>query len=185
MPIISKPFSFQDGQVAEAPQVNADLDTLYNLVNGGLDNTNLASNAAIADSQLSQITTAGKVSGTTLTSLASIPIGAGIIPAANTTNGFTTQNVVTGSRALSNGTTNVYQNTTGKTMQVNIFLLASSGNNCNFKVGNTSTPGSVLGGIAAAAGFLSIFAPVLNGMYYALVDNSGSGTTIETWTETY
>ena len=70
-------------------------------------------------------------------------------------------------------------------MQVNIFLLATSGNNCNFTVGNTSTPSTVLGGVAASVGYSSISAPVLNGMYYALVDNSGSGTTIETWTETY
>lgn len=81
--LVSKPFTFSAGAVIIASQHNSNFDTLYNLVNGSLDSTNLASNAAIADTQLGQITTAGKVSGAALTSLSSIPSGAGIIPSAN------------------------------------------------------------------------------------------------------
>lgn len=49
----------------------------------GIVDAHIASGAAIADSKLAQITTASKVSGTAITGLASLPAGAGIIPAAN------------------------------------------------------------------------------------------------------
>ena len=55
-----------------------DSGTVTNIVNDDID-----ASAAIADSKLAQITTAGKVSGTALTGLASIPSGAGVIPDAN------------------------------------------------------------------------------------------------------
>lgn len=83
MPTISKPFTFSAGAVIIASQHNSDFDTVYNLVNGTLDGTNLASNAAIADTQLNAITTAGKVSGAAMTSLSSIPSGAGSVPMVN------------------------------------------------------------------------------------------------------
>lgn len=67
MALISKPFTFSAGAVIIASQHNSCFDTVYNLVNGALDTTNLASNAAIVDTQLAQITTAGKVSTTALT----------------------------------------------------------------------------------------------------------------------
>lgn len=67
MAAVSKPFTFSAGAVIIASQHNSNFDTLYNLVNGTLDGTNLASNAAIADSQLAQITTAGKVAGAAIT----------------------------------------------------------------------------------------------------------------------
>jgi len=52
--------------------------TISNIVNA-----DIKSDAAIADTKLAQITTAGKVSGAALTSLVNIPAGAGEIPAAN------------------------------------------------------------------------------------------------------
>lgn len=67
MGLISKPFTFSAGATIIAAQHNSNFDTVYNLVNGALDSTNLASNAAIADTQLAQITTAGKVSVAALT----------------------------------------------------------------------------------------------------------------------
>ncbi len=67
MALVSKPFTFSSGAVIIASQHNSDFDTLYNLVNGALDGTNLASNAAIADTQLGAITTAGKVAGGAIT----------------------------------------------------------------------------------------------------------------------
>ena len=49
----------------------------------GIVNADIAAGAAIADSKLAQVTTAGKVSGAALTSLTSVPSGAGVIPTAN------------------------------------------------------------------------------------------------------
>lgn len=49
----------------------------------GIVNAEISASAAIADSKLATISTAGKVSGAALTSLANIPAGAGVIPAAN------------------------------------------------------------------------------------------------------
>jgi len=51
----------------------------------GITNAMLA--GSITDAKLSQITTASKVSGTAFTGLASIPVGAGIIPIANLASG--------------------------------------------------------------------------------------------------
>lgn len=79
------PYQLQDGTVADASQVMSNYNAIVNVVNGNIDNTNLASTIAITDSHLNQIQTAGKVNGTALTNLAGIPSGAGIIPAANLT----------------------------------------------------------------------------------------------------
>ena len=51
--------------------------------NGNVQNVNIASNAAIADSKLAGITTAGKVNGSAITGLANTPAGAGVLPGAN------------------------------------------------------------------------------------------------------
>ncbi len=50
-----------------------------------ISGSDIASDAAIASSKLATISTAGKVDGAALTGLASIPSGAGVIPAANLT----------------------------------------------------------------------------------------------------
>lgn len=49
----------------------------------GIVNAHIAAGAAIADTKLAQITAASKVNGAALTGLASVPAGAGVIPAAN------------------------------------------------------------------------------------------------------
>ena len=49
----------------------------------GIVGTQLSASADILDTQLHQIATAGKVSGAALTSLSSIPSGAGVVPVAN------------------------------------------------------------------------------------------------------
>lgn len=77
------PFTYQTGQTIVAANEMSNLQAIVNQVNGNIDNTNLASTIAITDSHLNQITSAAKVSGTALTGLASIPSGAGVIPAAN------------------------------------------------------------------------------------------------------
>ena len=80
---VIKPYTFSAGGTIIASEHNANYDALYNAVNGNLDYSNLKVAANIMDTQLLQIATAGKVAGTALTSLPSIPSGAGVIPAAN------------------------------------------------------------------------------------------------------
>jgi len=50
---------------------------------GAISNADIANDASIADSKLASISTAGKVSGAAITTLTSVPSGAGIIPVAN------------------------------------------------------------------------------------------------------
>ncbi len=86
MALLSIPYVFTNGAVIIASQHNSNFSTIYSDYNGNIDDTNLAASANISDTKLAQITTAGKVSGAALTSLSSIPVGAGQIPAANLTN---------------------------------------------------------------------------------------------------
>jgi len=83
MSLISKSYTFTTGATIVAAEHNSNFDTLYNDYDGNVTNANIASGAAIADTKLGQITTAGKVSGASFTGLASIPAGAGVIPTAN------------------------------------------------------------------------------------------------------
>lgn len=53
-------------------------------LNLSITNTEVNASAGIVDTKLAQIATAGKVSGAALTSLTSVPSGAGLLPAANT-----------------------------------------------------------------------------------------------------
>lgn len=78
----SRTYSLTDGTTAYGSQVAFELDALGSSVNNIVD-AQISSGASISDSKLAQITTASKVSGAALTSLASIPSGAGVIPAAN------------------------------------------------------------------------------------------------------
>lgn len=83
MALVSIPFTFTVGAVIVASQHNSNFTTIYSDYNGNITNDNLSASAAIADSKLAQITTAGKVSGAALITLGSIPSGAGTIPAKN------------------------------------------------------------------------------------------------------
>lgn len=78
----TRTYSLTDGTTAYGSQVVAELDALGASVNN-IVNAQIASGAAIADSKLATISTAGKVSGAALTSLTSVPAGAGVIPGAN------------------------------------------------------------------------------------------------------
>lgn len=94
MSLINVPNIFTVGAVIVASQHNANFSTIYSDYNGNIDNTNISASAAIADSKLAQITTAGKVSGAALTVLTDIPLGAGAIPVANIDTGTTANKIV-------------------------------------------------------------------------------------------
>ena len=76
-------------QIADDVIVNADINSAAAIAYSKLDlalgivNADVSASAAIVDTKLAQIATASKVSGAALTSLASIPAGAGVIPAVN------------------------------------------------------------------------------------------------------
>lgn len=94
MSLISIPFTFTVGAVIIASQHNSNFTTIYTDYNGNIDNSNIVASAAIVDTKLAQITTASKVSGASLTSLTSIPVGAGLIPVANIDTGTTASKIV-------------------------------------------------------------------------------------------
>lgn len=78
----SRTYNFTNGTVAYGDQLVVELDALGSSVNN-IVNAQISSGAAIADSKLATISSAGKVSGAALTLLANIPSAAGEIPVAN------------------------------------------------------------------------------------------------------
>lgn len=94
MALVTKTYTFTAGTTIVASEHNTNFDTLYNLVNGNIDNANIKASAGIVDSKLAQIATAGKVSGASLTSLTSVPSGAGLIPVANIDTGTTANKIL-------------------------------------------------------------------------------------------
>jgi microcystin-dependent protein len=87
MATVTRPNNYVDGATTSAAEANSNETTLYNLVNGALDTDNLSASAGIKATQMATIATAGKVSGAALTSIDSIPAGAGVIPIANLATG--------------------------------------------------------------------------------------------------
>lgn len=61
---------------------NQNLDGTTNIAVGGIQTANIA-NLAVTDTKIAGITTAGKVNGSSITSINSLPSGAGVIPTAN------------------------------------------------------------------------------------------------------
>lgn len=74
-------------------QVQANWDAIETGTDPALliTNAKVSATASIADTKLASITTAGKVSGTAITGLASLPGGAGAVPIANGGTGQTTR----------------------------------------------------------------------------------------------
>jgi hypothetical protein len=111
MSLVTIPYIFSVGNTIIASQHNSNFSVIFNDYNGNITDANIASNAAIEYTKLALnnsiqgsdissttvINGAGQVSGASLTSLSSIPSGAGTIPSANLAFGT----VVTG---LLNGT---------------------------------------------------------------------------------
>lgn len=67
MALIIKNYSFSAGSTIQASEHNDNFDTLFNEINGSIDNANIKANAAIVDTKLAQITTASKVSSSAIT----------------------------------------------------------------------------------------------------------------------
>lgn len=78
MPIVSG-----GGSIVSSGQIAPGIVEESDLANGAVTNAKVATNAAIVDTKLATISTAGKVDGAALTGLANIPAGAGQIPSAN------------------------------------------------------------------------------------------------------
>lgn len=76
----SRVATYTEGTEIEPTDVTSNEDSLFTW---GQAINDYFSNDQLKNANLAQITTAGKVSGAALTSLSSIPSGAGVIPAAN------------------------------------------------------------------------------------------------------
>lgn len=63
MPKINKPYTFASQTTASSSQVNQDLDTLYNLVNGGLDQDNLKAGGVATTNLADNAVTPSKTEG--------------------------------------------------------------------------------------------------------------------------
>ena len=107
---------------------------LHNLVDlgsvSGIVNADIDASAQITDSKLADISTAGKVSGAVLTSLASIPSGAGVIPSANVPAGspFVTGDwIISSVTTAHSGWTNVSATYSNKFIRINGTPLTTGG----------------------------------------------------------
>ena len=95
MSLLVKNYTFSAGAIIYAAEHNDNFDTIFNGFNGNIDNSNIKAGAAIVDTKLNQITTAGKVHGSSLTGLASINTAtAGLLPGANIDTGTTAGKIV-------------------------------------------------------------------------------------------
>jgi hypothetical protein len=74
MALTAKPNTFSNGTVAQATEVNANFDAIFNDYNGNITDANIA---------IAGITTYGKVQGSSLSVLSGINSGAGTIPITN------------------------------------------------------------------------------------------------------
>jgi len=113
----SKPAN--NGVISNAPsEIRANWDAIATGTDSSLliTNAKVATGAAIVDTKLGTISTAGKVSGTAITGLTSVPTGAGALPIANGGSGQTTRQTAfdalvplqsgnSGKAVITNGTT--------------------------------------------------------------------------------
>lgn len=141
MGIKAKQYTFSAGATIIAAEHNTNFDDLYNEFNGSIDNANIKSAAGIVDTKLAQITTAGKVSGAAITSLSSVPAGAGALPTANGGTGDSSTTYcnlaanVRGTLPIANGGTGgsttgtAYTNLVGPRIYLSSFTQLNSGVN--------------------------------------------------------
>lgn len=105
----------------------------YSIIDGatvsGILNADCSASMGLVDTKLNQITTASKVAGTALTGLASIPVGAGVIPRNNIpTTSANGQTQITG---VVSTTSNSYADISGLTVTItttggNVLVIMSS-----------------------------------------------------------
>lgn len=67
MGLVNRPNNYTNGTPAEASEVNDDFDTLYNVVNGSLDQNNLADNAVVESKITNSAVTADKLASNAVT----------------------------------------------------------------------------------------------------------------------
>lgn len=60
---VTKPYTFQNQTTADAGQVNQNFDTLYTLVNGNIDNTNIKANSITTSNLANEAVTPAKTEG--------------------------------------------------------------------------------------------------------------------------
>lgn len=152
--------SFGPSTTAKSSEVNTDFNTIYSEFNGNIDNDNIKSSAAIVDTKLAQIATASKVHGSSITGLASVPAGAGVIPAANLTS-VAQKGANSDITSLSGLTTalSIAQGGTGQTtatLAINALLPDQSSANGRALVSNGSVCswGSAINSYAAGSDYL-------------------------------
>ncbi len=195
--------------------VNADVSSTAAIaysklaLTGSIANADVSSTAAIADSKLATISTAGKVSGAALTSLSSIPAGAGQIPSANVTDpspnttstwayqeGLTSHALATSSVGVSASTTGFFFSTkldativvakitlhvasVTTAGTIDIAYYSHDGQN---KLFDFTSPSITAGGLVSATGTAVTVQP---GIYYvALIPNGTTNISVSAW-ETY
>lgn len=104
---VTRQFTYSAGAVIVAANHNTNENTLYNLVNGNLDTTNLSASAGIVDTQLASISTSGKVN---ISALVAASQATGDLIYASSASAFTRLPVGTSSQVLIGGTTPSFGN---------------------------------------------------------------------------
>jgi hypothetical protein len=191
MSLIVIPNTFTVGAVIVASQHNANFSTIYSDYNGNITNDNISGSAAIADTKLAQITTAGKLSGAAFTSLSSIPAGAGVIPVANLGTSPAATKVLKGSGAfalISLGTKTsglsggvVYQAASDGLV---IATISTSNGTAEFYTDSSNPPTTNLQSVYGNAGGTIrgvICYPVKSGDYYTITLSTASVIFYEFW----
>ena len=191
----------KDNDIAAVDIATSAIETAE-IKDGEIVNADINASAAIVDTKLAQITTAGKVSGAALTSLSSIPAGAGLIPAANLPGGSDIvaipmpllHTVALGTRSMSNNvdgfigafkldhaiTVNkITLNVTavGAAGVYNIGIFSMDGQTRHISVATASISGT--GKVTTAVGAVTLPA----GIYYYMMGSVGSANvTFSRWT---
>ncbi len=155
-------YSNTTGEIIDPSKVTSNEDAVFNyltrgvdtladnavttekILNGTITTSDISGTAGIVDTQLATISTAGKVSGAAFTGLASIPSGAGVIPAANvptTVAGSDTQIQFNDGSALAGTSTLTWNKTIGSLSNTTqpAFSATVDGNQANIAAGSAIT----------------------------------------------
>lgn len=186
MATLSKGTTYTDGMTVTHGNLNALVDsaTISGIVNADID-----AGAAIAPTKLAQITTASKVHGSSLTGLASVVSGAGVLPSANSMLGSI--KIGTFTRDMTAGTGDVAYTGVGFTPQLLILTGGIAGTpSCAFNgFDNITAKGCTFQNDAGNQGTLStvvtkIFGAVASDAYQqAIVKTFDADGFTLTWTK--